>query len=212
VSSRLDEIAERNRRALGGMRDRRPWLSYVTDEIRDAFDSSIPREQRRPKQLAMLFVVLVIAGIVAAYLLWPRGEPGGTVRTRGGATFELASLWEHKRVVVVFYPGSGGEPNATLQDLDAHRASFDADVIAVSSQPPEHANALHENLKLGFEIYVDPTFEVMRDWGVRFGAGGATVWAIFIVEPGGTISFKHVGEPLPSWDEVAARTRGGGPR
>jgi len=209
MSNRLEDIAERNRRALRGMQQgrRRPWISFVVDEIRDAFDSQIPREVRRPKQLALAIVALLVVGVVAAIVLWPRGaNPGGTVQTRHGDKVELASLWKDRRVVMVFYPGRGEGADVVLQALDAARARIHADVVAITSQAPAVANDLHERLKLGYEIYVDPTFQVMRDWRVRFTSGSdATTWAVFVVEPGGKVSFKQIGEPLPSWDELAAR-------
>jgi len=202
---RLDDIVERNRRAL---RPRRSWLGYMFDEIADAFDTSIPREERRPKQIAIAIVGLAIAGIIATYLLWPRGgAPGGKVHTRHGDIIELASLWEHRRVVVVFYPGRGCDCDSTLQDLEDHRGSFDADLIAISSHSSTYAEQLHERLKLGYEIYVDPAFQVIPDWDVPFMIANATTWAVFIVEPGGQVSYKHIGQPIPSWDDVAARTR-----
>lgn len=202
--SRLDDIVERNRRA---QRPRRSWQSYAYDEVADAFDPSIPREERRPKQIAIAIVGLLIAGAVATYLLWPRGgAPGGEVHTRHGDVIELASLWEHRRVVVVFYPGRGCECDAMLEDLEAHRSSFDADLIAISSHSSAYAEQLHERLHLGYEIYVDPTFQVIPKWDVPFVIADATAWAVFVVEPGGQVSFKKIHEPLPSWDEIAART------
>lgn len=204
MMARLDDIVDRNRRAL---RPRRGLVGYMVAELAEAFDPSIPIHERRPKQIAIAIVGLVIAGAVAAYLLWPRGgAPGGKVHTRKGGVIELSSLWEHRRVVVVFYPGKGCDCDATLQDLDDRRADFDADLIAISSHSSTYAEQLHQRLGLGYEIYVDPTFQVIPSWDVPFVIADATAWAIFIVEPGGKISYKHIGEPLPSWDDVAAQT------
>jgi peroxiredoxin len=201
--SRLDDIAARNRRAN---RPRRSWLSYVFDEIHDAFDGSIPAAERRPKQIALAVIVLLIAGAIATYLLWPRGSVGGKVQSRTGDTIELASLWKDRRTVVVFYPGTC-DCGFALEDLEAHRTKFDANLIAISSHSATHAAQLVERWKLGFEIYVDPKFKVIPKWGVPFVIADATAWAVFIVEPDGTVSFKKIREPLPSWDEVAAMTR-----
>lgn len=200
---RLDQIAERNRRAN---HLRRSWLSYVFDEIRDAFDGSIPAEERRPKQIALAVIGALFVGAIATYALWPSRSVGGKVQSRTGDTVELSSLWKDRRTVVVFYPGTGADYDFMLQDLEAHRAKFGANLIAISSHSAEYAGQLHDRLKLGFEIYVDPTFKVIPKWGVPFVIANATSWAVFIVEAGGKVSFKKIGEPIPTWDEVAAMT------
>src|SRR6267378_2689361 len=93
-------------------------LTFAIYEFRAAFDRSIPRELRRPKQIALACTGLLIAGGFAAFVLWPRGgAAGGKVRTRHGDTIELASLWEQHRVVVFFYPGRG-DFDSILQDLE----------------------------------------------------------------------------------------------
>ncbi len=201
--SRLEDIAERNRRAN---RPRRSWLSYVIDEVRDAFDGSIPAAERRPKQIALAVIGALIIGAIATYVLWPHASVGGKVQSRTGETVELASLWKDRRTVVVFYP-STCDCGFALQDLEAHRAKFDANLIAISSHSSDYAAQLHDRWKLGYEIYVDPTFKVIPKWGVPFVVADATAWAVFIVEPGGTVSFKKIHEPLPTWDEVAAMTK-----
>ena len=202
---RFDDIVERNQRAL---RPRNSILSIAFGEIRDAFDASIPVAERRPKQIALAIIATVIIGAVATFLLWPRdGAPGGAVRSRTGATVELDSLYEHERVVAVFYPGRGCDCDWFLEDLEKHRAQFKGKVIAVSSHTVERAADLHDRLKLGFEIYVDPKLDVIPEWKVPFLMANTTTFAIFVIEAGGKISFKKIGQPFPSFDELVTQIK-----
>jgi len=47
---------------------------------------------------------------------------------------------------------------------------------------------------------------VIPTWGVPFVIADVTSDAVFIVEPGGKISYKHIGEH-PSLGMLAAKTR-----
>ena len=208
MAQNFDGIVERNQRALRDMRPRRSYFSFVADVFRDAFDPAVPAHERRTKQIALAIVALVIAGAVATFLLWPRGgAAGGTVRSHTGASVDLGALYEHERVVAVFYPGSGFDPEPFLEELERMRPQFDAKLVAITSHPVDRAAALHDKLHLGFEIYVDPTFKVIPEWKVPFATKDATSFAVFIIEPGGKISFQKIGQPFPTWDEIAAKTR-----
>jgi len=200
---RLEQIAERNARAN---RPRRSYLSYVFDEIRDAFDARIPAYERRPKQIGLAVIAALIVGAVLTYVLWPHAKLGGKVTSSSGETVELSTIWKDRRTVVVFYPGAAAEPDFMLKDLEERRPKIAANLIAISSHSSDRAAQIRERDHLGFEIYVDPTFKVIPKWGVPFLAANATAWAVFIIEPGGKVSFKKIGEPLPTWDEVAAMT------
>src|SRR5580765_3007025 len=102
---RLEDIANRNRRANAG---REGLLGVAGAELASAFDPTVPAHERRTKQLALAIAAVLVAAAVGAYLWWPSGgAPGGKVHARDGRTVELSSLWEHRRVVVIFYPGAG---------------------------------------------------------------------------------------------------------
>ena len=184
-----------------------PSLFGVGAELGAAFERSVPTREPHTKQIVLAIVGLVVAFAAGAYVLWPRGgAPGGIVHTRDGATIDLATLWRDRRVVVFFYPGKGCDScTYILDEMEAHRNDLDADLIAISSHSASHAEQLHERMKLDFEIYVDPRFDVIPRWDVPFIAGNAAAPATFVVEPGGKVSFKQIGS-YPSWDQLVALT------
>lgn len=153
---------------------------------------------------------IVVAGVAATALAiapWARGgsAPGGKLRNHRGELVELSTLWRERRVVVMFYAGFDRSRDQ-LRELDARLPEFDATVIAISSGSSSHAAQLHEQFALRFDLYSDSTRTVIPTWGVPFLSADVTSDAVFIVEPGGEISYKHIGEH-PSLDRLAARTR-----
>lgn len=221
----LDDIADRNRKGLrilygGGVGGAVGFMvagilgcvcggvvGVAGATLAGAFSGSDPAHVRRTNLIALASIAVVVALAAGAYALWPRGgAPGGTVNTRTGEAIELATLWRDHRVAVFFYPGKGCDScTYILEEIEAHRKDLDADVIAISAHGAGRAQALHERMKLGFEIYVDPKFMVIPKWGVPFITADATAAALFIVEPGGKISFKQIGS-YPSWDQLVALT------
>lgn len=140
--------------------------------------------------------------------------PPAVVKKRDGSTFDLATLWakdrDHK-VVVVFYRG-GWCPHCQKQmaELQSHYRDFNdakAVVVGVSNEEPAAATAFRDKLGLGFELYSDPELTMITSWGVEdFGSGIARP-ATFVVEPGGAISYRKVGDgpaDHPSMDELLA--------
>ena len=138
----------------------------------------------------------------------------GTVQGCDGSTVALADLWKDHRVVVVFYRGHWcphcqhqlGEINQHIAEL----AKLNANVIGISSDSKEDAEALHQKLALNFEVYSDPGLAVITKWGVEDYANGISLPATFVVEPGGAISYRHVGEKPsdhPPIDEVIAAVK-----
>jgi len=124
--------------------------------------------------------------------------PGGTVQGRDGSAVELATLWEKQPVVVVFYRGHWC-PHCQLQlgELEKRRAeltALGATVIAISSDTPADAAAMKAKLALGFELYSDAELAVITKWGVEDFGQGIAKSATFIVQPGGTITFRKIGE------------------
>jgi peroxiredoxin len=154
-----------------------------------------------------------------------RGGPGevekvqqtaaaGTVVGRDGSTIELADLWKDRRLVVVFYRGHWcphcqhqlGELNKHVGEL----AGMNTGVIGISSDTKEDAEALHAKLALGFEVYSDAGLAVITKWGVEDYVNGISLPATFVVEAGGAISYRHVGEKPsdhPSIDELLAAVK-----
>lgn len=124
--------------------------------------------------------------------------PGGTVRGPNGSAVDLSTLWEKAPVVVVFYRGHWcphcqrqlGELEKRRAELAAHGAT----VIAISSDTPEDAAAMKTKLTLGFELYSDAELAVITKWGVEDFGQGIAKPATFIVQPGGAITFRKIGE------------------
>lgn len=137
--------------------------------------------------------------------------PGGVVLGRDGSNIDLGSLWVKERAVVVFYMG-GWCPHCQKQlgDLNNAQKQFTdrgARIIAISADSTTDAAAMRDKLTLGFDLYSDPDLAVIAKWGVEdFGSHIARP-ATFIVEPGGSISFRKVGskpEDRPTVDQLLA--------
>ena len=135
--------------------------------------------------------------------------PETVVQTRDGSRFDLGNLWARQKVVVVFYQG-GWCPHCAKQlaTLQSHSKDFTdakAVVVGISNESGADATALRDKLSLTFELYSDPDLTAITTWGVEdFGAGSARP-ATFVIEPGGTISYRRVGDKSgnhPSVDEL----------
>lgn len=124
--------------------------------------------------------------------------PGGTVQGRDGSSVDLATLWEKSPVVVVFYRGHWcPHCQRQLADLEKRRAeltALGATVVAISSDTPADATAMKDKLALGFELYSDAGLAVITKWGVEDYGQGIAKPATFIVQPGGAITFRKIGE------------------
>lgn len=137
--------------------------------------------------------------------------PGGVVLARDGANVDLGTLWVSQRVVVVFYMG-GWCPHCQKQlgDLNNAQKQFTdrgAKIVAISADSPQDAGAMRDKLSLGFDLYSDADLAVIAKWGVEDYGSRIARPATFIVEPGGSISFRKVGskqEDRPSVDDLLA--------
>ncbi len=124
--------------------------------------------------------------------------PSGVVLARDGTPFDIATLWDRRRVVLVFYMGHWcpqcqkqlAEYSSRAKDFEAQ----DATIVAVSTDTPEDASALKDKLGLAFELYVDPQLEMITKWGVADTSTNIARPSTFIIEQGGTISFRRVGD------------------
>jgi peroxiredoxin len=137
--------------------------------------------------------------------------PGGTVHALDGKEVDLATLWERQPVVIVFYMGHWCHTcEHQLGDLDKRLADFTAAhaaVIAISTDSVDDATALHDRLGLHFDLYSDPDEAAATKWGVADFSVGVAKPATFVVEPGGSIRFRHVGKTeldRPKVDDILA--------
>jgi len=197
---RLDDIVARNQKHL----DAHPGLLGAAQEfIAGELDPNADPIDRKNRRLALGAIAAVVVGIALAIMLWPSGgAAGGEVYARDGHKVELSTLWRDHRVLVVFYPGRGCDScTYILSDLDAHLAQLHADVVAVGSHSRSRGEQIGAQLHLHFELYSDPTFAVGPKWGLHFVTAEATETAVFLVEPGGKISYQKIGT-LPPTDEI----------
>ena len=143
--------------------------------------------------------------------------PPSIVHGKDGANVDLATLWADKRVLVVFYMGHWcPHCQKQLGELNDHKAQFDANhttIVAVSTDTASDIAALETKLGLSFDVYSDPELQTIGKWGVADYGANVAKPASFIVEPGGAISFRKVGEGDQSAtvDELLAATAKTGP-
>ena len=138
--------------------------------------------------------------------------PSGVVTALDGTPFDIATLWDRRRVVLVFYMGHWcPQCQKQLAELNEHAKEFDAQdatIVAVSSDQPDDANALRAKLGLSFELYVDPQLQMITKWGVEDTTTNIARPSTFIIETGGNISFRRVGDKTsqrPSAAEILAQ-------
>lgn len=137
--------------------------------------------------------------------------PDGTVTALDGTPFDIATLWDRRRVVLVFYMGHWCPAcQKQLAEYNAKAAAFekeDATIVAVSTDSPEDAAALKEKLGLSFELYVDPQLQMITKWGVNDSSQNIARPSTFIIQTGGQITFRKVGDKTsdrPTADELLA--------
>jgi peroxiredoxin len=141
----------------------------------------------------------------------PAVAPSATVTKRDGNQIDLASLWEKQKVVVVFYRG-GWCPHCQKQltELQANQKQFadaGAILVGISSDSVEDANKTRDKLGLNFELYSDPSLDVITRWGVEDVSANIARPATFIVETGGAVVYRRIGKSPadhPPIDELVA--------
>ena len=137
--------------------------------------------------------------------------PPATVTKRDGNQIDLASEWEKRKVLVIFYRG-GWCPYCAKQlaELQANQKKFadaGAIIVGISSDSVEDANKTRDKLGLNFELYSDPSLTVITKWGVEDVGANIARPAAFVVEPGGAITYRRIGKApsdMPSISELVA--------
>ena len=71
-----------------------------------------------------------------------------------------------------------------------------ASIIAVSSETPEEGMELSERLGLTLTLACDTDFAVMEAYGVRHAGEDFAVPAVFVMDRGGTIRYRYIGESM----------------
>ncbi len=137
--------------------------------------------------------------------------PGGMVTSAQNTNVELASLWQDHRVVLVFYRGHWCPYcQHQLDDLNKHFGDFEqkgATIVAVSVDSIADQQKMSQKFGLRFQLYSDPQLAVITKFGVDDYAAGISRPAVFVIEKGGTIAYKRVGDrpdDRPTTDEILA--------
>ncbi|MEJ7598467.1 MAG: peroxiredoxin-like family protein [Kofleriaceae bacterium] len=141
--------------------------------------------------------------------------PASAVQTREGQQVELASLWKDQKIILVFYRG-GWCPHCTKQltqinESQGKFAQAGAKVIAISADSGADATATKDKLALTFDVYVDPDLKTISQWGVEDHDNNIARPATFVIQPGGQVTFRKVGENPADWatiDELLAAVSG----
>ena len=128
----------------------------------------------------------------------PAAAPPATVTKRDGTQIDLATMWQTQKVLVVFYRG-GWCPHcqkqlAELQTNQKKIADAGAIIVGISSDSTDDANKTRDKLGLNFELYSDPQLAVISQWGVEDVGSNIARPATFVVEPGGTITYRRIGK------------------
>jgi peroxiredoxin Q/BCP len=114
-----------------------------------------------------------------------------------GTTGERFRLTEHRDrwVVLAFYPGDF-TPVCTRQfcsyrDAADHLDDLDAEVIGISPQSVSSHDRFTAEHGLTVPLLADPEHLTARAYGV-VGPGGLVRRSIFIIDPQGTVRYRHV--------------------
>lgn len=74
---------------------------------------------------------------------------------------------------------------------------YDAEIIAISTDPPSLSLDLALELKLDYPLLSDPQHEVIERYGVYDLAGdGLATPSVFIVDQGGRIVWSYIGRDI----------------
>ncbi|HET9993264.1 MAG TPA: redoxin domain-containing protein [Kofleriaceae bacterium] len=134
------------------------------------------------------------------------------VQARDGSTIELAHAWADNRVVLVFYMGHWcpecQHQLAALNDRQKDFADKHTTVIAVSTDSPQDAGALKDKMGLTFDVYSDTQLQTIAKWGVADYDTNIAKPSTFVIQKGGAISFKKIGQSTtdrPTVDDILAQ-------
>ena len=135
-----------------------------------------------------------------------------TVQARDGSNVDLTHAWADNRVVLVFYMGHWCPPcQQQLTALNEHQKDFAAKhttVIAVSTDSPQDAGALKDKMGLTFDVYSDSQLQTIAKWGVADYDTNVAKPSTFVIQKGGAITFKKIGQNTtdrPSVDDILAQ-------
>ena len=67
-------------------------------------------------------------------------------------------------------------------------------MIAISADSGPDATATKDKLALTFDVYIDPDLKTISKWGVEDHGNNIARPATFVIQPGGTVTFRKVGE------------------
>jgi peroxiredoxin len=135
-----------------------------------------------------------------------------TVQARDGSNVDLTHAWADNRVVLVFYMGHWcpecQHQLAALNDRQKDFADKHTTVIAISTDSPQDAGALKDKMGLTFDVYSDTELQTIAKWGVADYGTNIAKPSTFVIQKGGAITFKKIGQSTtdrPTVDEILAQ-------
>ena len=141
--------------------------------------------------------------------------PPSTVQRRDGQPVDLGPLWKDQKIILVFYRGGWCPPcTKQLTQINESQGKFaqaGAKVIAISADTGPDATATKDKLALTFDVYVDPDLKAISSWGVADRENNIARPATFVIQPGGEVTFRKVGQSPADWatiDELLAAVSG----
>lgn len=124
--------------------------------------------------------------------------PGGSFTTWDGRPVDLGKATKTRGAVVVFYRGHWCKQcRKQLRELEAIRTQLGDrgfDVYAISTDEPRTSAELRRTLGIGFTLLSDVGGMSINAWGVFTKEHELARPAVFVVVPGGEISYRYVSD------------------
>lgn len=124
--------------------------------------------------------------------------PPSKFQTTDGQPTDLATATADQGAVVVFYRGHWCKQcRKQLAELEEARGEIEGrgfEIYAVSTDAPEASKELAKRLNLGYALLSDKVGMAIQAWGVYTAEHDLARPAVFVIAPGGEISYRYVSD------------------